>query len=253
MKLSLKVDSNIRRYTHPSGAAPPGTPVRARFCNHSASAKLAISMNTATQTEKFRNTLDREAATYGVTLSAEALDRLSQYYELLNLWNSRVHLVAPCSPEEFATRHVLESLVLLKHLPVGASLADVGTGGGLPTIPCLIVRSELRAILIESSQKKAVFLREALSQADVLARASIINERFESIVAPSVDFVTCRALDRFEEMLPELFDWAPVKSILLLFGAETLVTQIEKLGVISSRELLPRSEGRFLFVVKRIG
>jgi 16S rRNA (guanine527-N7)-methyltransferase len=210
-------------------------------------------MNTTPQAEKFRNTLDREAATYGVTLTAAALDRLSQYYELLNRWNSRVHLVAPCSPEEFATRHVLESLVLLKHLPAGASLADVGTGGGLPAIPCLIAQSELRAVLIESSQKKAVFLREALSQAGVLARASIINERFEDVVAPSVDFVTCRALDRFEEMLPELFEWAPVKSTLLLFGGAAIQTQIEKLGFSSSRELMPNSEGRFLFVVKRIG
>jgi len=210
-------------------------------------------MNTTPQTEKFRNTLDREGAAYGVTLTAEALDRLSRYYELLNQWNSRLHLVAPCSANEFATRHVLESLALLKHLPEGASLADVGTGGGLPAIPCLIARSELRAVLIESSQKKAVFLRESLSQAGLLDRASIINQRFEDVVTPSVDFVTCRALDRFEEMLPKLFEWAPVKSTLLLFGGETLEMQIEKLGLISSRELMPRSEGRFLFVVKRIG
>ena len=210
-------------------------------------------MNTTPQTEKFRNTLDREAATYGVTLTTDALDRLSQYYELLSQWNSRVHLVAPCKPEEFATRHVLESLVLLKHLPADALLADVGTGGGLPAIPCLIARSELRAVLIESSQKKAVFLREALSQAGVLARASIINERFEDVVAPSVDFVTCRALDRFGEMLPELFEWAPVKSTLLLFGGAAIQTQIENLGLSSNRELMPKSEGRFLFVVKRIG
>ena len=209
-------------------------------------------MNTTPQTEKFRNTLDREAATYGMTLTAAVLDRLSQYYELLNRWNSRVHLVAPCSPEEFATRHVLESLVLLKHLPAGASLADVGTGGGLPAIPCLIAQSELRAVLIESSQKKAVFLREALSQAGVLARASIINERFEDVVAPSVDFVTCRALDRFEEMLPQLIEWVPVNSTLLLFGGEALETRIERLGAVSSRELLPHSEGRFLFVVKKV-
>ena len=120
-------------------------------------------MNTTPQTEKFRNTLDREAATYGVTLTAAALNRLSQYYELLNRWNARAHLVAP-----------------------------------------------------------------------------------------SVDFVTCRALDRFEEMLPQLIDWAPVNSTLLLFGGEALETRIERLGAVSSRELLPHSEGRFLFVVKKV-
>ncbi|HUS11519.1 MAG TPA: RsmG family class I SAM-dependent methyltransferase, partial [Pyrinomonadaceae bacterium] len=132
---------------------------------------------------------------------------------------------------------------------VSPPVVDVGAGGGLPTIPCLIVQPDLRAVLIESSQKKAVFLRESLSHAGVSARASVINERFETVVAPAVDFVTCRALDRFEEMLPKLLDWAPVNSTLLLFGGEALEARIKRLGVISERALMPRSEGRFLFVV----
>jgi 16S rRNA (guanine527-N7)-methyltransferase len=205
-----------------------------------------------TTTKQFRDTLDREAATYGVTLTAQALDRLSQYYDLLNQWNARVHLVAPCSPREFATRHVLESLVLIRYLPENVSLADVGPGGGLPTVPCLIVRPDLKATLIESSQKKAVFLREALSVGVVSSRASVINERFESIVAPSVDFVTCRALDHFEEMLPQLIDWSPVKSTLLLFGGEALEKQFEKLGMVFERELMPHSEGRYLFLARKL-
>jgi 16S rRNA G527 N7-methylase RsmG len=105
-------------------------------------------------------------------------------------------------------------------------------------------------VLIESSQKKAVFLSEALS--DASSRVRVINERFENIVAPAVDFVTCRALDRFEQMLPRLIEWAPVKSTLLLFGGEAIELQIAKLGMISERELMPHSEGRFLFVVKRV-
>ncbi|MGH9929141.1 MAG: 16S rRNA (guanine(527)-N(7))-methyltransferase RsmG [Pyrinomonadaceae bacterium] len=208
-------------------------------------------MNTARETKIFRETLETKAAGYGVMLSKEALAGLSQYYELLNLWNSRVHLVAPCSPEEFATRHVLESLVLLKHLPNGVGVADVGSGGGLPIIPCLIVRPDLRALLIESAQNKTVFLREALTQSGISSRASVINERFENVAAPPVDFVTCRALERFEEMLPHLFVWAPEKATLLLFGAKRLETRIEGLGFSSTAELMPRSDGRFLFVVNR--
>ena len=208
-------------------------------------------MNTATETKIFRETLETEAAGYGVMLSQEAVDGLSQYYELLSRWNSRVHLVAPCSPREFATRHVLESLVLLKHLPNDAYVAEVGAGGGLPIIPCLIVRRDLRAILIEAAQKKAVFLREALTRTAISARASIINKRFESVAAPQVDFVTCRALERFEEMLPHLFEWAPRNATLLLFGAKRLETRIESLGFRSTAELMPRSKGRFLFVVNK--
>ena len=208
-------------------------------------------MNTTAQTKEFRETLKAEASAYDVALTAEAIDGLSRYYELLSLWNSRVHLVAPCSPEEFATRHILESLILLKHLALDANVAEVGAGGGLPIIPCMIVRSDLNAILIESSQKKAVFLREALTGTGISARASVINERFESLATPSVEFVTCRALERFEEMLPNLFAWAPLKTTLLLFGATRLETRIESLGFTSTAELMPRSKGRFLFIVKK--
>jgi 16S rRNA (guanine527-N7)-methyltransferase len=208
-------------------------------------------MNRTPQTNKFSEALKAKASTYDVTLTAEAIDGLSRYYELLSLWNSRVHLVAPCSPEEFATRHVLESLALLKHLSSDAKIAEVGAGGGLPIVPCLIVRSDLRAILIESSQKKAVFLREALTRTGISSRASVINERFEGVAPPSVEFVTCRALERFEEMLPNLFAWAPLKTTLLLFGAKRLETRIESLGFTSTAELMPRSKGRFLFIIKK--
>ena len=208
-------------------------------------------MNTTAQTNKFRETLIAEASTYDVTLTLEAITGLSRYYELLSLWNSRVHLVAPCSAEEFATRHILESLVLLKHLPLAANIAEVGAGGGLPIVPCLIVRSDLRAILIESSQKKAVFLREALTHTGVSSRASVINERFENVATPTIDFVTCRALERFEELLPNLFAWAPLNTTLLLFGAKRLETRIEALGFTSTAQLMPRSKGRFLFIVRK--
>ena len=224
---------------------------RVSLASHAEAQTDKAEMNTTAQTNKFRETLKTEASAYGVALTTEAIDGLSLYYELLSAWNSRVHLVAPCSPEEFATRHVLESLILLKHLALDANVAEVGAGGGLPIIPCLIVRSDLHAILIESSQKKAVFLREALTRTGISPRARVINERFESVAPPAVEFVTCRALERFEEMLPNLFAWAPLKTTLLLFGAKRLETRIESLGLTSNAELMPRSKGRFLFIVKK--
>ncbi len=208
-------------------------------------------MNTAAQTNKFRETLESEAASYEITLSTEALAGLVRYYELLNVWNARVHLVAPCSPQEFATRHVLESLVLLKHLPPDASVAEVGAGGGLPIIPCLIVRPNIQAVLIEAAKKKAVFLREALKETRTSARATVIADRFEDVAVPPVGFVTCRALERFEEMLPHLLAWAPENSRLLLFGGTRLERKIGSLGFVSTAELMPQSKARFLFIIDK--
>jgi 16S rRNA (guanine527-N7)-methyltransferase len=210
-----------------------------------------VEMNPTTQTDKFMNALEREGGAYGVSLSAPVIAGLSQYYELLNRWNSRVHLVAPCTPQEFATRHVLESLVLLKYLPAESNVAEVGAGAGLPILPCMIVRPDLRAVLIEASKKKAVFLREALIHTGTSARASIIDERFEDVAAPQVGFVTCRALERFEEMLPHLLEWAPAQATLFLFGGKRLAPRIEGAGFNFKEELMPHSRARFLFVVKK--
>lgn len=209
-------------------------------------------MNTTSVIKHFKDTLENEAAAYGLTLAAPAVEGLSQYYELLNAWNKRVHLVAPCSPAEFATRHVLESLLLLKYLPIDSSVAEVGAGAGLPMLPCLIVRPDIRAVLIEASQKKAVFLREALSRTATSKQAQVIAERFEKLAAPAVGFVTCRALERFEEMLAHLLDWAPAKATLLLFGGMRLERRINTLGYSAAAELMPKSKARFLFVVNKL-
>jgi 16S rRNA (guanine527-N7)-methyltransferase len=104
-------------------------------------------------------------------------------------------------------RHILESLTLLEFLPRNAKFADVGTGAGLPSIPCLIAREDLRGVLIESKLKKAVFLEEVLSKCALQKRTTIINRQFEEISKPFVSFVTCRALDKFTQKLPKLLRW----------------------------------------------
>jgi 16S rRNA (guanine527-N7)-methyltransferase len=190
---------------------------------------------------RFARALSVNESVYDVELSAAAMAKLEKFYSVLIHWNNRLHLVAPCEPEEFATRHVLESLLLLKHLPANTKIADIGSGGGLPSIPCLIARPDLEVTMIESSKKKSVFLREALK---VVGRsASIITKRFEDVAAPDVSFITCRALDQFSRKIPALLDWAPNGSTVLFFGGENLLD--------GERYLIPGSDKRYLFL-KRI-
>ena len=205
-----------------------------------------------TPTETFSQALRNHAAEFGIQLDAVDVRRLSNYYELLLKWNDRLHLVAPCSPEEFATRHVLESLLLLAHLPQDARIVDVGSGAGLPIIPCLIARADLRATLIESSPRKAGFLREALRYVNSRAPAALTVARFEQTEAPEADFVTCRALDRFQKFLPALIEWAPPTSTLLLFAGEELRKQIEILLPNTKAERIPWSDRRYLIVAGQV-
>ena len=195
---------------------------------------------------RFEQSLIAAMGSFNLDLPAETVSRLGEYYSLLTRWNDRLHLIAPCSPEEFAVRHVLESLMLLPHIPSNARIADVGSGGGLPIIPCLIARPDLHATLIESSQKKSVFLREASNQLHL--NSTIIARPFEQVEPPPVQFVTCRALDQFMQKLPALLDWAPSGSILLLFGGERLREELRKANVNFEHLLIPQSEKRFLFL-----
>jgi 16S rRNA (guanine527-N7)-methyltransferase len=200
---------------------------------------------------EFSKVVGRAGATFGFTIPVTDIQRLADYYALVMKWNERLHLIAPCSPTEFATRHVLESLLLLKHLPLNASIVDVGSGAGLPAIPCLLMRDDLTATLIESSQKKGVFLREALRAVRPAGRGRLTVARFEHVASPRADFVTCRALDRFERTLPKLIEWAPPHATFLLFAGHTVRKRIESLFSSTQVELIPQSKQRFLITARR--
>jgi 16S rRNA (guanine(527)-N(7))-methyltransferase RsmG len=207
--------------------------------------------STKTGLDEFREALETSAPAFRVELSPEISRGMCGYYQLLVAWNPRLHLVAPCSPREFAQRHVLESLMALPYLTKSAQMADVGSGAGLPVIPLLIARPDVTALLIESSQKKTVFLREALRQARKADSARVISERFENVPTPAVDVVSCRALDRFEDKLSTLAEWAPRPSTLLFFGSERMRELIKGLGLIFEEAKIPFSEKRFLFAIDR--
>ncbi len=189
-------------------------------------------------------------AAFGLGLADEPLNRLADYYELVQEQNPILHLVGPCSPEEFAIRHILESLMLLEYLPTGAKFADVGTGAGLPSIPCLLVRDDLHAVLIESKEKKAKFLEDTKKNLDFNDKAEIVNRQFEEADPTNCRFVTCRALDKFIEKLPRLVKWSS-KRRMLLYGGPTLGETLRRCDVPFSAELMPMSRQRFLYVSDR--
>jgi 16S rRNA (guanine527-N7)-methyltransferase len=202
--------------------------------------------------DKFTQALKTRAPLYKLHLEAGTISRLRDYYELVRAWNPRLHLVAPCQPAGFATRHVLESLTLLPYLSRAARVADVGSGAGLPLIPCLIVRPDIEATLIEASQKKSIFLREAVRLINSSGRAKIIADRFENLPSPEAEFVTCRALERFTEMFPKLLSWsAPHAQMLLFFGGDALRKEIERAALRYEELRMPESERRFLFIIQK--
>lgn len=200
--------------------------------------------------EKFIEAIEKYQADFGLNLPENKIEKQADYYELVQKHNPLLHLVAPSSEEEFAVRHILESLVLQEFLPRNAKFADVGTGAGLPSIPCLLARDDLSGVLIESKLKKAAFLREVLSKCGLENRVNLINRQFEEVSNPEeVSFVTCRALDKFTQKLPKLLKWSR-GARLLFFGGKSLRDELRKNRVKFEEKLMPFSEQRYLFIGK---
>lgn len=121
--------------------------------------------------------LQRGAVELGVALDERAVARLVAYAALLDKWNRVYNLTAIREEAKLVTHHLLDSLAVLPHLPVGR-LLDVGSGGGLPGIPVAIAQPERRVTLLDSSHKKGTFLRQAVMELE-LGNVDVAVERIE--------------------------------------------------------------------------
>jgi len=139
------------------------------------------------------------------SVSRETWDRLDQFVALLQRWQKTINLVAPSTLSTLWTRHVADSLQLLKIAPQARVWVDLGSGAGFPglVLACALAdRSGGEVHLVESNQKKAGFLRECARTLGV--PALVHAQRIEDFVARSeqrFDVVTARALAPLPELL----------------------------------------------------
>jgi len=151
-----------------------------------------------------------------IELSTIQIHQLEKHFDLLNRWNRLLNLTSLRKPAEIVERHYCESLFIATQLPRGAlRIGDIGSGAGFPGIPLAIARPDCSVTLIESHQRKSVFLREAARE---LANVSVIPARAEEIT-DTFDWVTSRAV-RFSEIERFAANLAP--DIAILGGAEAL-------------------------------
>lgn len=148
--------------------------------------------------EPLRQRLCAGLAALDIELDDTALARLLAYVDLLQRWNAAYNLTAVRDPAEMVTRHLLDSLAILPFVQ-GDTLADLGSGAGLPGIPLAIAVPERDILLVDSNGKKARFLREAVRKLE-LTRVRVAESRVEA-VQDSFDCITARAFASLVDML----------------------------------------------------
>ena len=136
-------------------------------------------------------------------VSRETKERLKAYDALVRKWQTSINLVAPSTLDDMWDRHIEDSLQLFSLSPDPKIWADLGSGAGFPglvTAICLAEAGEGWVHLIESNNKKAAFLRAAISETG--ARASVHAERIEKALlsVPKPAAISARALASLEDL-----------------------------------------------------
>jgi len=158
--------------------------------------------------------LVRERAKAIADLSSQQVSALERHYQLLLKWNKVLNLTRITDEVEAVERHYFESLFLASHLPaVARRVADVGSGPGFPGIPVAVLRPDCEVTLIESHQRKSVFLREATRS---LPNVKVLTGRAEEVKG-EFDLITSRAVS-YQDLAPAVAKLAC--GALLLTGEE---------------------------------
>ena len=138
---------------------------------------------------------------YKTTLTENQYEQFQKYFELLAEWNEKMNLTAIKDESGVALKHFADSLSLLNFvdIPQNSSLADVGTGAGFPGVVLKIARPDIKLTLIDSLNKRLVFLGEVCAQLGI--KAELIHSRAEDgardeKLRENFDFAVSRAVAR---------------------------------------------------------
>lgn len=133
-------------------------------------------------------------------------DKFEILYNELADYNEKVNLTAVTDAQGACAKHFADSLLIEEHIPKGASLCDVGCGGGFPTLPLAIVRPDLEITALDSTEKKLKFV--SLMADKLSLNVTVLPARAEEVgqsrkYRESFDCVCARAVARLN-ILSEL-------------------------------------------------
>ena len=152
---------------------------------------------------------DKARALALFSVSRETEERLDRFVEILLLWQRKLNLIAASTQHELWTRHIADSLQLLPLAPQARTWLDLGSGGGFPglVIACALADDAATCVhLIESSGKKAAFLREAVRATGAAAIVHPIRaEKFGESCAEPIEAVTARAFAPLKTLCDQAF------------------------------------------------
>ena len=216
----------------------------------------------------FKDFLKNSAEKFGLNLTENQLDKFQKFYELVVKKNSEVNLTSITTPEDFAVKHIIDSLSAWddEKFSGAKKFIDVGTGGGFPGIPLKIFRPEIEICLADSLNKRINFLKDAVKILE-LEKVECVHGRAEDLAKmpeyrENFDVAISRAVARINVLSEYCLPFVKIGGIFVAMKGrnfEEEVSESEKavkilgggeVGIV--KKILPEDEGeRAIIYVKK--
>lgn len=174
--------------------------------------------------------LENGLKTFGIELSKDRLELFEKYYKQLIEWNERFNLTAITLWDEVVEKHFLDSVAGAAYFPVGAKVADVGSGAGFPAIPLKIVRDDLQITMLDSLQKRIGFLTDTLSLLDISGEAVHIRaeDAARGVMREQFDAATARAVAQVKKLAEYMLPLVKVGGKIVLYKGYEVGTEVDE-------------------------
>jgi len=156
--------------------------------------------------EQLRRVLAAGVAELGLALDSAALACFEKLALLLDRWSQRINLTGHRGAIEIAERLLLEAAALSQVLPAADSIADLGSGAGIPGLPLAICRPHCEVRLIESRERRHHFQRAAIRELGLGNAVALLGRAEELPVRPS-DGVIAQAMAAPDQALTWMRPW----------------------------------------------
>lgn len=157
---------------------------------------------------KFSEEFKEKARQIDIFLGEKQIEQFYQYLNLLLEWNEKINLTAITEPKEVILKHFIDSFTIQKYIQEGQKVIDVGTGAGFPGIPLSIIKQNTEITLLDSLNKRILFLNEIISSLQ-LKNIRTVHARVEEFAKnkkerESYDIATSRAVAPLNVLLEYL-------------------------------------------------
>lgn len=211
--------------------------------------------------------LSEQVKKLDVNLTKDQIKKFDTYAEFLLEYNKKVNLTSIVEPNDIIIKHFYDSLILLMvvDLKRGSSLIDVGTGAGFPGVPIKIVRPDINLFLLDSLNKRLIFLRELMSKLGL--NSEILHMRAENAgnckeFREKFDFVTSRAVATLNILAEYCLPLVKIDGYFIALKGpnideelDGIETSLYKLGgkIVNTKSfILPDGSKRNLILIKKV-